>query len=109
MPDHFHAVVEGQARGSRWPRFVRLAKQLSSYAFRVKTGRRLWQNSYFDRTLRADEALADVVRYVINNPVRAGLVDAPAAYPCWGSVVYSRQEILDFIAETQPANGARGL
>ena len=41
--------------------------------------------------------------------VRAGLVDAPAAYPCWGSVVYSRQEILDFIAETQPANGARGL
>jgi putative transposase len=98
MPDHLHAVVEGLTRAARLPRFVRLAKQLSGYRYRQLTGRRLWQESYFDRTLRVDEALPDCIYYIIANPVRAGLVTAPTQYPHWGSGKYSREELLEFIA-----------
>ena len=47
-----------------------------------------------------EDALADVIRYVINNPVRAGLVESPAAYRYWGSQTYAREEILEFVQES---------
>jgi REP element-mobilizing transposase RayT len=97
MPDHVHAVVVGQQGGQSLPRFVRLAKQRSGYAFVRRFHGRLWQESYFDRTIRRDEALARVVAYVVNNPIRRGLVSAPMEYPFWGSGVYTREEILEFI------------
>lgn len=97
MPDHVHAVVEGTEKRSDLQRFVRLAKQRSGYLFVRATGEPLWQTSYFDRALRRDEVLADVVRYVIGNPVRAGLVARPADYPHWDSGVWTRDQILDFV------------
>ena len=97
MPDHLHALVTAVSDIADLPRFVRLAKQHSGFAFARATGRRLWQDSYFDRTLREDESPAATIRYLINNPVRAGLVETPAAYPHWGSQVYSREEILEFV------------
>jgi hypothetical protein len=41
----------------------------------------LWQKSYHDHILRKEEAVADVVRYILENPVRAGLVDSIGEYP----------------------------
>ena len=98
MPDHVHAILQGQSERADLARFVRLSKQRSGFLFARETGQRLWQDSYFDRTLRKDEVLPDVVRYLINNPVRAGLVDSPSGYPYWGSAVYSREEILEFVS-----------
>ena len=81
-------------------RCVSLAKQRSGYeCARVRDGR-LWQPSYFDRTLRSNEDIAEIIAYVIRNPVRARLVKDPAAYPYWGSQAYSREAILAFIGGT---------
>jgi hypothetical protein len=80
----------------------RLAKQRAGYLFARERHELLWQESFFDRTLRHEDDLVDVIRYVINNPVRAGLVEAPAAYMFWGSQSYTRDEILDFIQEDRP-------
>ncbi len=96
MPDHMHAVVEGVTEESALPRFVKLAKQHSGFHFARRQGSPLWQESYFDRTLRRDESLSDVFRYIILNPVRAGLVDTPTEYPHWGSGIWTRSEVLDF-------------
>ncbi len=98
MPDHFHAVVEGRTDAANLPRFIRLVKQRTGFAFRRTCCGRLWQESYFDRTLRRQESLANVVRYMIHNPVRAGLVEAPVQYPHWGSGVCTRRELLEFLA-----------
>ncbi len=98
MPDHLHAVVAGGSEHAALPRFVRLAKQRAGFQFIRRTGQRLWQDSYFDRTLRREEALGDVIGYVIRNPIRAGLVDAPMVYPFWGSEVCPRDEVLEFVA-----------
>ncbi len=37
-------------------------------------------------TLRNDEDLTTVARYLIANPVRAGLVDRAGMYPFWDAV-----------------------
>ena len=96
MPDHVHLVVVGKQAGAELRRFVSLAKQRSGYEFaRVRDGR-LWQPSYFDRTLRSNEDIAEIIAYVIRNPVRARLVNDPADYPYWGSQTYSREAILAF-------------
>jgi len=80
------------AETSRLERFVRLGKQRSGFAFTRATGRRLWQESYFDRTVRDVQELPSVVEYMIRNPLRAGLVEDPNDYPYWGSQRYSREE-----------------
>jgi putative transposase len=98
MPDHLHLIVIAHAEGTDLQRFVRLAKQCSGFAYTRSTGRRLWQDSYFDRTVRNVAELPALVEYTIRNPLRAELVRAPADYPHWGSGRYSREELLEFIA-----------
>ena len=98
MPDHVHALVEACTSGADLRRFVWSAKQCSGYLHRQRTGRRLWQNSYYDRTLRENQPPMDVIKYIVNNPLRRGLVKSPGEYPYWGSQVYSREAILEYIA-----------
>ena len=98
MPDHVHALVSACAESADLQRFVRLAKQRSGFAFKRAHRERLWQESYFDRTVRDNESTVEIIHYIVANPVRTGLVETPAAYPHWGSQVYSREEILEFIA-----------
>ena len=96
MPDHMHALVTSRTETADFHRFVRLAKQLSGYAFRQSTGRRLWQDSFFDRTVRENESPVEIISYIVANPVRAGLARTPEDYPHWGSQIYSREEIVVF-------------
>jgi hypothetical protein len=55
------------------------------------------QRSFFDRTLRHDDEPWQLIRYIVNNPVRAALVSAPDEYRWWGSTIYTRQQIMDAI------------
>ena len=97
MPDHLHAIVIVHAETATLERFVRAAKQRSGYAFKQMTGRRLWQESYFDRTIRNVQELPELVEYMIRNPIRTRFVDDPVDYPFWGSERYSREELLEFV------------
>ena len=105
MPDHVHVILIAHAEDADLARYVRLAKQRSGFAYARLTGRPLWQTSYFDRTIRTVEELPALVEYIIRNPLRAGLVAAPADYPYWGSQRHSREELLEFVAS---ARGIRG-
>ena len=46
----------------------------------------LWQRGYHDRALRRDEDLKAAARYIVMNPLRAGLVKRPGDYPLWDAV-----------------------
>jgi len=83
MPDHVHLLVSG-GTDSRLPDFVHLFKQLSSFQAKQALDTPLWQISYYDHVVRREEDLADIIRYIWNNPVRAGLADEPADYPYSG-------------------------
>jgi putative transposase len=72
-------------------------KQRAGFAFKQRTGRPLWQPSYHDHVLRDEEVLLKVVRYVLDNPVRAGLVTSPRDYPFLGSDVYPLDWLLEAV------------
>lgn len=41
----------------------------------------LWQEGYYDRFIRSETELQEVIRYIAYNPVRAGLAAKPEDYP----------------------------
>ena len=44
----------------------------------------------YERVLRNEEEKIAFIRYVIQNPIRAGLVETPLDYPFWGSYARAR-------------------
>jgi putative transposase len=94
MPDHVHLLVEGGTESADVRAFVHQAKQRAAFATR-EWARPLWQPSYHDRVLRDDDATLGVARYILENPVRARLVDSPTKYPFAGSIRYTLQEIVE--------------
>jgi putative transposase len=93
MPDHLHILVEG-GEGGDLKEFVRLFKSRSSFLYKTLYGNPLWQSSYYDRILRKDEDSLKVAEYIINNPVRRGLVSEALRYPYSGSFVCALSEVI---------------
>lgn len=95
MPDHVHLLVEATGDDSDLRRFVSAAKQHSGFAYGRRHHEKLWQAGYYDRVLRQSEDGRWVARYLLANPVRAGLVESPREYPFLGSARWSVEELLD--------------
>lgn len=76
MPNHIHALftldsdVLLEDVVQSWKSFT--AKRINSLLGRSGT---LWQKDYYDRLIRGPLDFANSVRYIINNPVAAGLRD----------------------------------
>ena len=96
MPDHLHLIVEGAAEHSDLKRFVKLAKQLSGFHYKQRTGAALWQRYSYEHVIRHDENFAGKIRYVLENPVRAKLVTSPRDYPYVGSDTHTLEQLFDF-------------
>jgi REP element-mobilizing transposase RayT len=103
MPDHVHLLVEGRTITSDARRFMNRAKQYSGQYHSQRFGRGLWQRYGYERVLRTEEAMSDVARYILANPVRAGLVAKPEGYPFSGSVVHELKDVLDAVANGKSA------
>jgi putative transposase len=101
MPDHLHLLVEGTSPDTDVKAFVSRAKQLAGYHFKQETGHRLCQRYGYERVLREDETTLEVIRYIVENPVRAGLTRDVASYPFWGSEVYSREQLMECIQDVR--------
>jgi len=84
MPDHLHWLVQ-LAEGTSLDRLMRTVKSVSSRQINRKLNRsgRLWQAGYHDHALRKTEDMVATARYVIANPLRAGLVERIGDYPLW--------------------------
>jgi putative transposase len=87
MPDHAHWLLQLGDRDSL-PLVVSRLKAASARAANLELGRQgqLWQRSYHDHALRHDEDLKAAARYIIANPVRAGLVESAGQYPFWNAI-----------------------
>lgn len=84
MHDHMHLLL---TLGDDEPLsdVMRRAKAVSARAAHAVTASRqpFWARSFHDHALRHEEELAIAARYVIANPVRAGLVDSIWQWPFW--------------------------
>jgi len=97
MPDHAHALVHGRSEQSALKEYVHRFKQETGYEWKHRRNhrRRLWQEGFHDRILRDNDPDEGVIRYVIENPVRAGLVEDARDYPLIGSTRYDINDLLE--------------
>ena len=94
MPDHLHVLAQGTSDDSDCRRFIARGKQYSGFYFRRQFGTRLWQHYGFERVLRDNEPTFVVARYILENPVRAGLAASVEEYPFVGSSEYTLSELI---------------
>jgi len=88
MPDHWHGLIQLDANISLSQLIGRLkGASARTLGLRHPHIRPLWQDSFHDRALRAEEDLPTAAHYILNNPVRAGLVDTADAYPFSGALL----------------------
>ena len=88
MPDHVHLFVRGSQIFRLGPWVGHLKQTLAKAAGLSRTKRRLWEEGFFDHVLRSDESYAQKWNYVLENPVRAGLVNSVEDWPYQGEIVY---------------------
>ena len=83
MPDHFHWLV--QLENASLERLMQTVKSRSTLTINRALNRTgaFWQTGYHDRAIRDNEDLRPYARYIIANPLRAGLVKKVADYPLW--------------------------
>ena len=84
MPDHWHGLL---ILGSCDPlsAVVQRLKANTARCLRVAHPGvpRAWAAGFHDRAVRREETLVEVARYIVRNPVRAGLVRRVGQYPYW--------------------------
>jgi putative transposase len=83
MPDHFHWLVQLEAHPLA--RLMQVTKSRSTLSINRALNRQgaFWQSGYHHRALRNDQDLRPFARYIIANPLRAGLVEKIGDYPLW--------------------------
>jgi putative transposase len=96
MPDHVHKVVRGISLSSDGRRYIKLAKQYSGYHYPEVFGEKLWQRYGHDRWLQDDHAVRAMVDYILENPVKAGLVARAEDYPYTGSSTMSVRNLIEW-------------
>ena len=100
MPDHVHLLIEGMQDDSDARKFIVKSKQCSAHAYAEAFRARLWQPFGYEHVLRGDEKASVVARYILENPVRAGLARTVLEYPFLGSQVYDVEELLATLPDT---------
>ena len=79
MPDHIHLLSQLGQEVS----LSQLVRKIKSDYTRMTEATSLWQDGFFDRALRKEDDLKAVARYIIANPIRAGLVQSVRDYSLW--------------------------
>lgn len=81
MPDHLHWLVQLNETASL-PNVIKGMKAQSAKAI----GQPIWQAGYYDHAIRKDEDIQAIARYMIANPIRAGLVERVGDYSHWHAI-----------------------
>ncbi|MBV6827179.1 transposase [Pseudomonas sp. PD9R] len=86
MPDHFHWLIELQ--NTQLPKLMARTKSRIAVTLNRSMERQgpVWQHGYHDRAIRKEEDLQAVARYIVANPLRAGLVDKVGDYALWDAI-----------------------
>ena len=92
MPDHLHLIVSGNQQDSNVKKSIELFKQKTGYWLSHNLLKFKWQKDYYDHIIRNDEDINNQIRYILQNPVRARIVENWNGYKFKGSTVYNLEE-----------------
>ena len=87
MPDHVHWLFRLR-EGADLSRTVARTKAGAARRIRERAPRirAVWQRGFHDHAIRDEDTLRSMARYVVTNPLRAGLVERIEEYPVWDAV-----------------------
>ena len=85
MTDHFHWLIALDR--ATLSSVMQRVKSRSAIAINkhLRSEGKVWQKGFHDRALRRDEDSIDTARYVVANPLRAGLAKRLGDYPLWNA------------------------
>ena len=95
MPNHVHVVVR-LFPGQEIAKVVKAWKNFSAHAANHALGRkgRFWQREYYDRLIRNGDELGRAIRYIVENPAKAGLKNWPWVWSAgWEAHATAGQEV----------------
>ena len=87
MPDHLHWIF--QLKGvEELSRLVGKFKSITTFQYNRlnNCNGAIWQGNFYDHSIINDDDLINQARYVVANPLRAGLVKSVGDYPYWNCV-----------------------
>ena len=104
MPDHWYGILQ-LGDGADLSRSVGAAKGRVARALSVRHPHigAVWQDGFHDQAIRGESHLREAARYVVMNPVRAGIVTRVGDYPYWDAVWLLAKDL-----ESSRDPGARG-
>jgi len=84
MPDHVHWLFQLTGDEALSAIIARM-KARSARGINLLTDAEgaIWQRGFHDHWIRDEESVLRIARYVVANPVRAGLVESVRDYPLW--------------------------
>lgn len=88
MSNHVHVLIE-KFEGVTLSGVLHSWRSFTSHKANEILGRTgdFWMKDYFDRFIRDESHLNATIRYIENNPVKAGLANEPEDWP-WSSACY---------------------
>lgn len=92
MPDHLHILITGNNDKSDIKECFEMFKQKTGFWLSKHKPNYKWQKDYYDHVLRSSDDLIKQCKYILQNPVRTGLVGYWKHYKFYGSTIYNLQE-----------------
>ncbi|MBL1376414.1 transposase [Zobellella sp. CGMCC 1.18722] len=87
MPDHVHWLFQLGERAGLSPVIKLLKGRTARRLNELQNDRgHIWQKGFHDHAVRKDEDLRCMARYIVANPLRAGLVTRLGDYPWWDAM-----------------------
>ena len=74
MPDHLHLIIEGTSDNADIIKMVNKFKQRTGFWLYQHRPDFHWQKDYYDHIIRNSDDLRKQIDYILNNPVRKGIV-----------------------------------
>lgn len=94
MPDHLHIILSGKNKNSNIKKCIESFKQKTGFWLAQNKEEFRWQKDYYDHILRGKNDLINHIKYIINNPVKAGMVDDWKHYKFLGPSVEEIERML---------------
>jgi putative transposase len=92
MPDHAHIIVSGDSEVSDIKKCIDIFKKKTGFWLYKNKPDYKWLKDYYDHILRKEEDSKIQIKYILNNPVRAGIVENWKQYKYKGSSIYKLDE-----------------
>ncbi len=94
MPNHVHLLITPHLPVSKVTQSLKRFTAREANRILGRTGHPFWQDESYDRLVRDDEEFKRIASYIVMNPVRAGIAEAPESFR-WSSARADCQSAAD--------------